>query len=46
MIKSLTQPQIERLTEEEFSMYLAYGESNDTLVYQHWDIFETNESVK
>lgn len=45
MIKSLTQPQIERLTPEEFSMYLAYGEPNDTLVYQQWDVFATDELV-
>lgn len=27
------------MTEEEYSMYLAYGYSKDADVYEHWDVF-------
>jgi len=33
------QTKLEQLTHEEFTTFLAYGFSNDTLVYDNWDVF-------
>lgn len=33
------QTQLEKLTHEEFTTFLAYGFHTDTLVYENWDVF-------
>lgn len=32
------------MTEEEYSMYLAYGYTSDNDVYENWDLFSSDPS--
>lgn len=42
MTKNYQLMQTETMTEEEYSMYLAYGYSKDADVYENWDVFTSD----
>ena len=45
MTKNSQLMQTETMTEEEYSMYLAYGYSKDADVYENWDVFTSDCAV-
>ena len=45
MTKNYQLMQTETMTEEEYTMYLAYGYSKDAEVYQNWDVFTSGDHL-